>query len=77
MHKTHHHHRLQYTDANFGNIFSIWDRMFGTYLPFNRENLVYGVGVFFGKEANGEIQSLLKQPFQDYSKPTLTPKIEV
>jgi hypothetical protein len=51
--------------------------MFGTYLPFNRENLVYGVDVFFDKEANGEIQSLLKQPFQDYSKPTLTPKIEV
>ena len=75
MHKTHHHHRLPYTDANFGNIFSIWDRMFGTYLPFNRENLVYRVDVFFNKEANGEIQTLLKQPFQDYSKPTLTPKI--
>ena len=29
MHKTHHHYRLPYTDANFGNIFSIWDRMLG------------------------------------------------
>ena len=74
MHKTHHHYRLPYTDSNFGNIFSIWDRLFGTYRVFNREKLVYGVDVFFDKEANGKIGHLLKQPFQPYSKPTLTPR---
>ena len=74
MHKTHHHYRLPYTDANFGNIFSIWDRLLGTYLPFDREKLVYGVDVFFDEKANGEISNLLKQPFQHYSKSTLTPK---
>lgn len=76
MHKTHHHYRLPYTDANFGNIFSIWDRLFGTYLPFDREKLVYGVDVFYDEVANGKIDILLKQPFQSYSKPTLTPKTE-
>ena len=35
MHKIHHHYRLPYTDANYGNIFSIWDRMFGTYMYFS------------------------------------------
>ena len=74
MHKTHHHYRLPYTDSNFGNIFSIWDRLFGTYRTFNREKLVYGVDVFFDKEANGKIGHLLKQPFKPYSKPTLTPR---
>ena len=74
MHKTHHHYRLPYTDSNFGNIFSIWDRLFGTYRTFNREKLVYGVDVFFDKEANGKIGHLLKQPFQPYSKPTFTPR---
>ncbi len=74
MHKTHHHYRLPYTDSNFGNIFSIWDRLFRTYRTFNREKLVYGVDVFFDKEANGKIGHLLKQPFQPYSKPTLTPR---
>ena len=74
MHKTHHHYRLPYTDSNFGNIFSIWDRLFGTYRTFNREKLVYGVDVFFDKEANGKIGHLLKQPFQPYSKPTITPR---
>ena len=77
MHKTHHHYRLPYTDANYGNIFSIWDRLFGTYLPFDSEKLVYGVDVFFDKEANGKIGKLLKQPLLYYSKPTLTPKKEL
>ena len=77
MHKTHHHYRLPYTDANYGNIFSIWDRLFGTYLPFDREKLVYGVDVFFDKEANGKIGKLLKQHLLYYSKPTLTPKKEL
>ena len=76
MHKTHHHYRLPYTDANFGNIFSIWDRLFGTYLPFDREKLVYGVDVFFDEKANSKITTLLRQPFQPYSKPTLAPKTE-
>ena len=77
MHKTHHHYRLPYTDSNYGNIFSLWDRLFGTYLPFDREKLIYGVDVFFDEEANGKIRTLLKQPLQTYSKPTLTPKKEL
>ena len=71
MHKTHHHYRLPFTDSNFGNIFSIWDRLFGTYKAFSREKLVYGVDVFFDEDANGKVGTLLKQPFQPYSKPTL------
>jgi sterol desaturase/sphingolipid hydroxylase (fatty acid hydroxylase superfamily) len=76
MHKTHHHYRLPYTNSNFGNIFSIWDRILGTYLPFDREKIVYGVDVFFDKEANGKVSHLLRQPFQPYLKPTLTPETD-
>ena len=76
MHKTHHHYRLPFTDSNFGNIFSIWDRLFGTYKAFSREKLVYGVDVFFDENANGKIGTLLKQPFQPYSKPTFSPESE-
>tara|TARA_B100001146_G_scaffold222580_1_gene235262 strand:+ start:1209 stop:1925 length:717 start_codon:yes stop_codon:yes gene_type:complete len=35
MHKVHHHYKLPYTDSNYGNIFSIWDRLFGTYRKFD------------------------------------------
>ncbi|MDA0938008.1 MAG: sterol desaturase family protein [Bacteroidetes bacterium] len=73
MHKVHHHYRLPYTDANYGNIFSVWDRLFGTYMDFDREKLVYGVDVFPDETKNSNIKELLKQPFQKYQKPTLTP----
>ncbi|WP_296314268.1 sterol desaturase family protein [Winogradskyella sp. UBA3174] len=76
MHKIHHHYRLPYTDSNFGNIFSIWDRMFGTYMYMNREDLVYGVDVFPDEEKNSSIKELLKQPFQNYEKPTFSSNIE-
>ena len=31
MHHVHHHYTAPYTDSNYGDLFSIWDRMFGTY----------------------------------------------
>lgn len=76
MHKTHHHYRLPYTDSNYGNIFSIWDRLFGTYLYLDREKLVYGVDVFPDEAKNSNIKDLLKQPFQKYEKPTLSTDVK-
>ncbi|MDP5081583.1 MAG: sterol desaturase family protein [Winogradskyella sp.] len=76
MHKTHHHYRLPYTDSNYGNIFSIWDHIFGTYRFMEREKLVYGVDVFPDEKKNSNIKDLLKQPFQAYEKPTLSQDIE-
>ena len=70
MHKIHHHYKLPYTDSNYGNVFSIWDRLFGTYKRFDRDKLVYGVDVFYNEEKNGKIYELLKQPFQKYRKPS-------
>jgi len=71
MHKVHHHHVLPYTDSNYGNIFSIWDRIFGTFMKLDREKLVYGVDVFPNEAKNSHIGELLKQPFQKYEKPTV------
>jgi sterol desaturase/sphingolipid hydroxylase (fatty acid hydroxylase superfamily) len=70
MHKVHHHNLLPYTDANYGNIFSIWDRLFGTYMHLDREKIVYGVDTFPDEKTNSSLKELLKQPFQKYQKPT-------
>jgi sterol desaturase/sphingolipid hydroxylase (fatty acid hydroxylase superfamily) len=75
MHKIHHHYRLPYTDANYGNIFSIWDRIFGTYMDLDREKIIYGVDVFPDEYKNSNIKDLLKQPFQKYQRPTKSSKI--
>jgi len=70
MHKIHHHHMLPYTDSNYGNIFSIWDRIFGTFSYMERETIVYGVDTFPNETTNSSLVELLKQPFRGYRKPT-------
>lgn len=69
MHKVHHHNMLPYTDSNYGNIFSIWDRIFGTFMSLDREQIVYGVDTFPNETQNSSIKHLLKQPFHKYRKP--------
>ena len=71
MHKVHHHYRLPYTDSNYGNIFSVWDRLCGTFMKLDPDKIVYGVDVFPDEKKNGNIGELLKQPFQKYEKPTM------
>lgn len=70
MHKVHHHYVLPYTDSNYGNIFSLWDRLFGTYRTIKNEDIVYGVDTFPDEKENSSVWGLLKQPFHKYRKPT-------
>ncbi|MGB6268889.1 MAG: sterol desaturase family protein [Olleya sp.] len=70
MHKVHHHYQLPYTDSNYGNIFSVWDRLFGTYMHLDTDKIVYGVDTFPNEEENSSLKHLLKQPFHKYRKPT-------
>jgi len=73
MHKVHHHYRLPYTDSNYGNIFSVWDRMFGTFMKLDRDSIIYGVDVFPNETTNSNVKDLLLQPFQKFQKPTFNP----
>ncbi|MEM7185131.1 MAG: sterol desaturase family protein [Bacteroidota bacterium] len=43
MHKFHHHYELPWTDSNYGNMLSIWDRMFGTFVYEDTGDIRYGV----------------------------------
>ena len=45
MHKFHHHFERPWTDTNFGNIFSIWDRLFGTFVYGDPKQIKYGLDV--------------------------------
>ena len=69
MHKVHHHYVLPYTDTNYGNIFSIWDRLFGTFAKMRNEDLVYGVDTYPDVDSNAKINKLLKLPFEGYRAP--------
>lgn len=69
MHKIHHHYKLPYTDSNYGNIFSIWDRIFGTFSYTERETIIYGIDTHMMPEENNNLLSLLKIPFQETRSP--------
>lgn len=70
MHKVHHHYKQPLTDTNYGNIFSFWDRIFGTFAQVDdTKALVYGVDTHMEAAENDKMSNLLKIPFQPYRNP--------
>lgn len=70
MHKVHHHNVQPLTDTNYGNIFSIWDRLFGTYAYVkNIKTLQFGIDTYPEEKENNSLRKLLKIPFEEYRAP--------
>lgn len=69
IHHVHHHYVQPYTDSNYGNIFSIWDRVFGTFMYLAPEKITYGIDTYMAPEENEHLAPLLKIPFDDYRPP--------
>jgi len=70
MHKIHHHYTQPLTDTNYGNIFAIWDRIFGTFAEVDDiKKLKYGIDTHMDPEEHDRVSSLLKIPFQEYRPP--------
>lgn len=65
MHKVHHSRYQPETDSNYANIFSIWDRLFGTFVTVkDTTSLRYGLDEYQDARYN-QIGPLLKVPFED------------
>ena len=62
MHKFHHHHERPWTDSNFGNIFSFWDRIFGTFVYGDPAKVKYGLDIL-DSEKDENIGYQFKLPF--------------
>ena len=60
MHRVHHHLHQPFTDTNYGNIFSIWDRVFGTFAKLKAKDIVFGLDVYHKRDGN--LGDLLKVP---------------
>ncbi len=69
MHRVHHHYVLPYTDSNYGNIFSLWDRVFGTFSKLDNEKIVFGIDTHPHAKEQSDIGAMLKIPFQEYRHP--------
>lgn len=62
MHKVHHHYKRPFTDSNYGNIFSIWDRLFGTFTYTDPKKLRYGLDVLDDR-TDEDLSYQFKLPF--------------
>ncbi|MFT4663025.1 MAG: sterol desaturase/sphingolipid hydroxylase (fatty acid hydroxylase superfamily) [Patiriisocius sp.] len=62
MHKFHHHFERPWTDTNYGNVFSIWDRMFGTWVYDDPKKVKYGLDVL-DDSTDEKISYQFKIPF--------------
>jgi sterol desaturase/sphingolipid hydroxylase (fatty acid hydroxylase superfamily) len=64
MHKVHHHRVQPYTDSNYGDVFALWDRLFGTYRKLDPKNIDYGLDRYYPNEKDEDVVALIKKPFQ-------------
>ena len=63
MHKVHHHWKQPFTDSNYGAVFSIWDRLFNTYLELDKSKIKYGLDRYYSNDKDEDLVMLMKKPF--------------
>ncbi|GJM62585.1 hypothetical protein PEDI_31370 [Persicobacter diffluens] len=63
MHRVHHHFQQPWTDKNYGNIFSIFDRILGTFAQKDHHALIFGLDTHFDQKETDHLLPLLKIPF--------------
>jgi len=51
LHQAHHHFKLPATNCNYGDVFSVWDRLFRTYIDLPKAATVFGLDTHMGKGA--------------------------
>ena len=63
MHKVHHSTRREEHDTNYTSLFSVWDRLFGTFrISENPRDIVYGIR---GLEEDQTVKGMLLTPFKE------------
>lgn len=72
LHKIHHARDARFTDTNYGNLFSWWDRLFSTFTPAHvGASVSHGLDGFDAKEAQTTL-ALLAVPFRHSAVPQAT-----
>ncbi len=71
LHQVHHHYKQPFTDCNYGDVLSLWDRIFGTFKRLPADKLIFGVDTYMKEDESGSFVSLVKLPFGKYRKNNL------
>ncbi len=62
FHHVHHHQYLPYTDSNYGNVLSIWDKLFRTHRHLEADEIEFGVDTDLSDQES-QVGFQLKRPF--------------
>jgi len=68
VHQVHHHFQRPYTDCNYGDVLSIWDRCFGTFKKLPASEVVYGVDTCMNLSHGSSYGLLIRSPFLNILK---------
>ncbi|MDE3036881.1 MAG: sterol desaturase family protein [Pseudomonadota bacterium] len=66
LHHVHHHFKMPYTDRNYGDIFSIWDRILGTFAELSAKDTVFGLDTHMDEAMNGHYFGIVTMPFRTF-----------
>ena len=64
LHHVHHHFELPYTNCNYGGVFSVWDRLFGTFAELSEAETVFGLDTHMTPSETQNFGRLIAMPFQ-------------
>jgi sterol desaturase/sphingolipid hydroxylase (fatty acid hydroxylase superfamily) len=73
IHHVHHHYKLPYTDCNYGDVLSIWDRIFGTFNKMSKEEVNFGIDSFMDEQKTENVTQLAIIPFGKYLSSPMLP----
>ncbi|MBL6852107.1 MAG: sterol desaturase family protein [Alphaproteobacteria bacterium] len=59
LHHAHHHFQLPATNCNYGDVFSVWDRLFGTYVEMPAAEVVFGLDTHMDAASVARAERLL------------------
>jgi sterol desaturase/sphingolipid hydroxylase (fatty acid hydroxylase superfamily) len=66
-HKIHHSNETRLTNSHYGDVFSVWDRLFGTWSRVQPDEITYGLDEFQQPERQ-RASFLLRAPFVDVKR---------
>jgi sterol desaturase/sphingolipid hydroxylase (fatty acid hydroxylase superfamily) len=69
LHHVHHHFRQPHTDRNYGNVFSLWDRLFRTLTSLPQGGAVFGVDTHMDSALTGSYARMMAAPLHRAPEP--------
>ncbi len=66
-HRAHHHFQLPHTDSNYGDVLTIWDRLFSTLSTLTRSEVICGLDTHMNLKHNMDFKNLILRPFKPLS----------